>query len=178
MVVKCAKDRDTWVRGVVSCIFADPYSGPTDPKTVADVVKKLIEMGCDEVGLGDTLGVGTPKLTQSLLELILKDVQASKLTGHFHDTYGQAMANIMRSYDMGLRTFDTSIAGLGGCPYAPGAKGNAATEDIVFMLENSGIDTGIDLQKLVSVGGWISEQLGVPNNSRAGSALLAKKGSI
>ncbi|KAK7897473.1 hypothetical protein LTR67_005362 [Exophiala xenobiotica] len=175
VVVARAKKHGLWARGVVSCIFSDPYSGPTDPKDVLFVVKQFINMGCDEVGLGDTLGVGTPKLTQTLLEVLLRHVPSNKLTGHFHDTYGQAVANVMRSYDMGLRTFDSSIAGLGGCPYAPGAKGNAATEDIVYTLENSGIDTGVNLHKLAVVGEWIAQRLNLPNNSRAGAALLAKE---
>ncbi|KAJ9660576.1 hypothetical protein H2198_002513 [Neophaeococcomyces mojaviensis] len=174
-VVKQAKQNNLWVRGVVSCIFSDPYSGPTDPRDVLYVVEQFVDMGCDEIGLGDTLGVGTPKRTQTLLEVLLKAVPADKLTGHFHDTYGQAVANVLRAYELGLRTFDSSIAGLGGCPYAPGAKGNAATEDIVYAFENSGIDTGIDLQKLATVGDWISRQLGLPNNSRAGAALVAKR---
>lgn len=165
------------VRGVVSCIFSDPYSGPTPPQDVLSVVQRLLDMGCYEVGLGDTLGVGTPKDTQVLLEHLLKSIPADKLAGHFHDTYGQAVANVVRAYDMGIRTFDSSVAGLGGCPYAPGAKGNAATEDIVYTLEKSGINTGIDLDKLVDVGGWISRQLDQPNGSRAGTALFAKGGS-
>lgn len=174
-VVQQAKKRNIWVRGVVSCIFSDPYSGPTRPEDVLYVVKEFIDMGCDEVGLGDTLGVGTPKLTEKLLEIILKEVPADKLTGHFHDTYGQATANVLKSYEMGLRTFDSSVGGLGGCPYAPGAKGNAATEDIVYTLENSGVDTGVDLQKLALVGDWITRQLNLTNNSRAGAALVAKQ---
>jgi hydroxymethylglutaryl-CoA lyase len=174
-VVQQAKQQSLWVRGVVSCIFGDPYSGPTPPQDVAKVVKAFLDMGCDEVGLGDTLGIGTPRTTQALLEHLLKDVPASKLTGHFHDTYGQAVANIVRAYDLGVRTFDTSVAGLGGCPYAPGAKGNAATEDVVYTLETSGISTGIDLDKLSLVGTWISGQLGVTNSSRAGAALAAKQ---
>ena len=162
---------------VISCIFADPYSGPTSPSSVLYVVKRLLEMGCYEVGLGDTLGVGTAKDTQTLLEVLLREVPANKLAGHFHDTYGQAVANVVRAYDMGLRTFDSSVAGLGGCPYAKGAKGNLATEDIAYTFEKSGIHTGIDLEKLVSVGEWISRQLGLPNGSRAGSALFAKRTS-
>jgi hydroxymethylglutaryl-CoA lyase len=135
-------------------------------------------MGCYEVGLGDTLGVGTPKDTQTLLEVLLKELPANKLAGHFHDTYGQAVANVVKAYDMGLRTFDSSVAGLGGCPYAEGARGNLATEDIAYTFEKSGIHTGIDLEKLVSVGDWISRQLGLPNGSRAGSALFAKRESV
>ena len=162
------------VRGVVSCIFSDPYSGPTSPEQVLHVVKRFLAMGCHEVGLGDTLGVGTPKDTQTLFEFLFREVEASKLAGHFHDTYGQAVANVMRAYDMGIRSFDSSVAGLGGCPYAKGAKGNLATEDMVYMFEKSGVDTGIDLQALSSVGDWISQQLGIPNGSRAGAALVAK----
>lgn len=174
-VVEQAKQNNLWVRGVVSCIFSDPYSGPTDPQQVAYVVKEFLNMGCDEVGLGDTLGVGTPTMTKALLNVLLKDVPADKLTGHFHDTYGQAVANVVAAYDMGLRIFDSSVAGLGGCPYAPGAKGNAATEDIVYTLENSGISTGVDLDKLAQVGDWIAKQLKLPNNSRAGAAIAAKQ---
>ncbi|KPI41890.1 Hydroxymethylglutaryl-CoA lyase, mitochondrial [Cyphellophora attinorum] len=177
-VVQQAKQHSLWVRGVVSCIFGDPYSGPTPPQDVVKVVKAFLDMGCDEVGLGDTLGIGTPRKTQALLELLLRDVPASKLTGHFHDTYGQAVANIVRAYDLGVRIFDSSVAGLGGCPYAPGAKGNAATEDVVYTFETSGISTGIDLDKISLVGSWISGQLRVPNNSRAGAALAAKQQSV
>ncbi|EXJ87209.1 hydroxymethylglutaryl-CoA lyase [Capronia epimyces CBS 606.96] len=162
------------VRGVVSCIFADPYSGPTKPQEVEYVVKRLLDMGCYEVSLGDTLGVGTPYDTQLLLEYLLRDTPARLLAGHFHDTYGQAVANVARAYDLGLRTFDSSVAGLGGCPYAVGAKGNLATEDIVYMFDRMGVNTGVDLDKLVETGDWISQQLGRPNGSRAGSALVAK----
>jgi hydroxymethylglutaryl-CoA lyase len=160
---------------VVSCIFACPYDGPTSPSSVLNVVKQLLDMGCYEVGLGDTLGVGTPMDTQKLLEILLKEIPEDKLAGHFHDTYGQAVANVVRAYDMGIRTFDSSVAGLGGCPYAKGAKGNLATEDIVYTFERMGVSTGIDLPKLVSVGEWISRELGLPNGSRAGSALFAKQ---
>lgn len=131
-------------------------------------------MGCYEVGLGDTLGVGTPKDTQTLLEVLLRDIPADKLAGHFHDTYGQGVGNVYRAYEMGLRVFDSSVAGLGGCPYAPGAKGNVSTEDVVYTLEKAGINTGVDLDKLVKVGQWISEQLGIPYGSRVGAALASK----
>lgn len=132
-------------------------------------------MGCYEVGLGDTLGVGTAKDTQNLLEVLLKKVPAHKLAGHFHDTYGQGISNILQAYEMGIRTFDTSVAGLGGCPYAPGAKGNVATEDVVYTLEKAGIDTGVDLDKLIDVGQWISKGIGLPYGSRAGAALASKR---
>ena len=161
----------------ISCIFSCPYDGPTPPSNVLRVAKRLLDMGCYEVGLGDTLGVGTPRQTQTLLQVLLKEIPTERLAGHFHDTYGQAVANVVAAYDMGIRAFDSSVAGLGGCPYAKGAKGNLATEDIVYTLENSGIDTGVDLGKLVSVGEWISRQLGQPNGSRAGSALVAKQAS-
>lgn len=131
-------------------------------------------MGCYEVGLGDTLGVGTAKDTQKLLEVLLREISPDRLAGHFHDTYGQGIANIVRAYDMGLRTFDSSIAGLGGCPYAPGARGNVATEDVVYTLEKSGINTGIELDKLVSTGQWISQTIGQSYGSRVGAALASK----
>ena len=173
-VAREAQKHNIAVRGVVSCIFSDPYSGPTQPESVKHVVQRFLEMGCFEVGLGDTLGVGTPRDTQQLLEFLFKDVEPHLLAGHFHDTYGQAVANVMRAYEMGIRSFDSSVAGLGGCPYAKGAKGNLATEDMVYMFENSGIDTDINLQALSLVGEWISQQLGIPNSSRAGAALVAK----
>ena len=173
-VAESALKQGIAVRGVMSCIFSDPYSGPTDPSRVYRVAQRFLEMGCYEVGLGDTLGVGTPSETERLLDLLLMDIPAEQLAGHFHDTYGQAVANVSAAHRMGLRTFDSSVAGLGGCPYAKGAKGNLATEDIVYMFEQSGIDTGVDLAKLVEVGDWISQQLKIPNNSRAGAALVAK----
>jgi hydroxymethylglutaryl-CoA lyase len=134
-------------------------------------------MGCYEVSLGDTIGVGTPNQVQTLLEHLLKEIPANMLAGHFHDTYGQAVANVVKAYDMGLRSFDSSVAGLGGCPYAPGAKGNLATEDIAYTFDKLRIPTGIDLEKLAAVGEWISQYLGQPNGSRAGSALSSKQKS-
>ncbi len=162
---------------VISCIFADPYSGPTSPAEVLRVAKRFLDMGCYEVGLGDTIGVGTPKDTQALIEILLKEIPAERLAGHFHDTYGQAVANVHKAYEMGIRKFDSSIAGLGGCPYAKGAKGNLATEDIVYSFEKSGIETGVDLEALVAVGEWISHEIGQPYESRAGAALAAKRKS-
>ncbi|GIZ39521.1 hypothetical protein CKM354_000290200 [Cercospora kikuchii] len=173
-VARLALSNGVAVRGVISCIFSDPYSGPTDPSAVARVAKRFADMGCFEVGLGDTLGVGTPVKTRQLLELLLRDVPVEQLAGHFHDTYGQALANVMSAYEMGVRSFDAAVAGLGGCPYAPGAKGNLATEDLVYMLEESGISTGVDLMELSKVGDWISNQLKLPNNSRAGAAIVKK----
>ncbi|KAH0839300.1 hypothetical protein FOPE_05351 [Fonsecaea pedrosoi] len=169
-----ARESSILVRGVVSCIFADPYTGPTQPQEVEYVVRRLLDMGCYEVALGDTTGVGTPYDTQKLLEYLFARHPVSLLAGHFHDTYGQAVANVVRAYDMGLRTFDSSVAGLGGCPYAVGARGNLATEDIVYLFDRMGVKTGVNLDKLVETGEWISRQLGIPNGSRAGAALSAK----
>ncbi|KAL5588290.1 hypothetical protein FOBRF1_014818 [Fusarium oxysporum] len=174
-VTKKALSLGIRVRGVISCMFSDPFSGPTSPSAVLPVVKRLLEMGCYEVGLGDTLGVGTPKKVQDVLDKLLAEISPNRLAGHFHDTYGQGIANIVRAYEMGLRKFDSSVAGLGGCPYAPGARGNVATEDVIYTLENSGISSGVDLNKLCNVGQWISKEIGIPYGSRAGAALVAKR---
>jgi hydroxymethylglutaryl-CoA lyase len=163
------------VRGYVSCIFADPFDGPTPQANVLKVVKELLDMGCYEVSLGDTLGIGTAADVKSLLDYLLEHgISASQLAGHFHDTYGQAVGNVWQAYQCGLRVFDSSVGGLGGCPFAPGAKGNAATEDLVYMFEQAGLKTGVDLSKLVEVGNWISAQLKKPNESRTGVALAAR----
>lgn len=131
-------------------------------------------MGCFEVGLGDTIGVGTPAATEKLLRVLLSEIPAEKLAGHYHDTYGQAVANISKSYEMGLRAFDSSVAGLGGCPYAKGATGNVATEDVVYMFHDAGVSTGIDLEQLSGIGDWISRTVNMKNGSRAGAAIFAK----
>jgi hydroxymethylglutaryl-CoA lyase len=157
----------------VSCIFADPYEGPTDPLKVIKVTQALLNAGCYEVSLGDTTGVGTPADVQKLLLAMFKVVPADSLAGHFHDTYGQAIANVVKAYDMGIRTFDSSVAGLGGCPFAKGAKGNLSTEDLLYTLQGMGVKTGVDLDKVVATGTWISKQLNIPNGSRAGVALAA-----
>ena len=163
------------VRGYISCIFADPFDGPTPQKTVLDVVNELLDMGCYEVSLGDTLGVGTAAGVKNLVEFLKQHrVPVSKLAGHFHDTYGQALSNAWQAYLCGVRVFDSSVGGLGGCPFAPGARGNAATEDLVYLFEQAGIETGVNLFKLVEVGKWISEQLRKPNDSRAGTALATQ----
>ncbi|KAF2209828.1 hypothetical protein CERZMDRAFT_46447 [Cercospora zeae-maydis SCOH1-5] len=169
-----AHKRKIRVRGVVSCIFSDPYTGATTLEQVEDTVKKLLALGCYEIGLGDTLGVGTPFKTQKLLERLLRDIPENKLAVHFHDTYGQGLAHAIAAYQMGIRSFDSAVAGLGGCPYAKGAQGNLASEDLIYAFEESGISTGVDLHKLIQVGQWVSEQVGVPNRSRTGTALLAK----
>ena len=150
-VVEAAKTAMIPVRGYVSCITDCPYDGPTPPDNVAWVAKALIDLGCYEVSLGDTIGAGTPETTGRMLDAVLTEVPADRLAGHFHDTRGQALANIMVSLDRGLRVFDCSVAGLGGCPYAPGAKGNVATEAVVDMLHARGFETGIDLAGLKDV---------------------------
>lgn len=144
----------------VSCIFADPYDGPTEPSAVLSCVQELLAMGCYEVSLGDTLGVGNPAKVRSLVTYLLENnIPVDQLAGHFHDTYGQGVANVWQAYQCGMRVFDSSVGGLGGCPYAPGAKGNVATEDLVYLLENAGVDTGVDLLRVIETAAWISDRL-------------------
>ncbi|KAJ5167775.1 aldolase [Penicillium canariense] len=163
------------VRGYVSCIFADPYDGPTPEGAVLHCTRSLLDAGCYEVSLGDTTGIGSPSNVHSLIKyLISNGIPLEKLAGHFHDTYGQAVANVWEAYTCGMRVFDSSVGGLGGCPFAPGAKGNVASEDLVYMFHNAGIHTGVDLPKLVEVGDWISRTLSMTNSSRAGTALSVK----
>ncbi|KXH47963.1 3-hydroxymethyl-3-methylglutaryl-CoA lyase [Colletotrichum nymphaeae SA-01] len=159
----------------VSCIFADPFDGPTPLPAVSRAVRSLLDMGCYEVSLGDTLGVGTPPDVRRLLEYLkIQNIHTERLAGHFHDTYGQALAIVWTAYECGLRTFDSSVGGLGGCPFAPGAKGNVATEDVVYLFQQAGIDTGVDLQQVVDIGVWISQTLAKPNDSRVGAAIASK----
>ncbi|KAM0542964.1 hypothetical protein ACHAPJ_012570 [Fusarium lateritium] len=174
-VASAAKSHGLSVRGYVSCIFADPYTGPTALNLVYDTVKALIDMGCYQISLGDTLGVGTPSHVRKLLDyLFLQGIKPDMLAGHFHDTYGQALANVWEAYQLGIRTFDSSVGGLGGCPFAPGAQGNVATEDLAYLFKEAGIETGIDLDSLAKTGSWISRYLKKDNNSRAGSAIASK----
>ena len=174
-VVENARKSKIEVRGYISCVVGCPYEGEIKPQKVADVAGALYEMGCYEISLGDTIGVGTPGRTQAMIEACLARVPAAKLAGHYHDTYGQALANIYASMELGVATFDASVAGLGGCPYAKGATGNVATEDVVYMLHGLGIETGIDLDKVVDVGVWISSVLKREPGSRAGRAIAAKR---
>jgi hydroxymethylglutaryl-CoA lyase len=162
------------VRGYVSCIFACPYDGETDIALVIDTCHRLFELGCYEVSLGDTTGVGTPYKTATLLSELTKEFPAEKLALHLHDTYGQALANVYAGLQAGIRVFDASVAGLGGCPYAKGASGNLATEDLVYLLNESGFETGIDLQKLVRTGDQICRILQRENQSSVAKALLAQ----
>jgi hydroxymethylglutaryl-CoA lyase len=163
------------LRGYVSCVLGCPYEGEVAPAKVAEVAGALAEMGCYEVSLGDTIGVGTPGKTQAMLAAVARRVPMERLAGHYHDTYGQALANIYASLELGVATFDASVAGLGGCPYAAGASGNVATEDVVYMLQGLGIETGIDLGRLVDIGQWISGVLGREPSSKAGKAIAAKR---
>jgi hydroxymethylglutaryl-CoA lyase len=173
-VAKAALNANIRVRGYVSCVLGCPYEGEVDPGRVADVAAALYDMGCYEVSLGDTIGVGTPGKTRAMIEACAKRVPMEKLAGHYHDTYGQALANIYASLELGVATFDSSIAGLGGCPYAKGASGNVATEDVVYMLHGLGFDTGADLDKLVGIGQWICGVLGREPSSKVNKALSAK----
>lgn len=169
-----AKEHGILVRGYVSCVVGCPYEGPIQPARVAEVSKKLYEMGCYEISLGDTIGVGTPGTFQDLLQAVSKVVPVNAIAVHCHDTYGQALANIHCALEMGVRVVDSSVAGLGGCPYAPGASGNVATEDVVYMLHGMKYETGVDLQKAIETGNWISERLGRVNGSKAARALTLK----
>ncbi|HZE59047.1 MAG TPA: hydroxymethylglutaryl-CoA lyase [Burkholderiales bacterium] len=170
-----AKKYGIRVRGYVSCVLGCPYEGDIAPKRVADVAAALAEMGCYEVSLGDTIGTGTPGKTKAMIEACADRVPVGKLAGHYHDTYGQALANIYASLEVGVGTFDASIAGLGGCPYAAGASGNVATEDVVYMLNGLGVRTGVDLDKLVDIGAWICGVLGREPSSKTARAIAAKR---
>ena len=170
-VLEQAKATGIRVRGYVSCVLGCPYQGEIEAEAVAAVCNRLMHMGCDEISLGDTTGVGTPALANALVNTVSAVVPVEQLAVHFHDTYGQALANILACLDAGVRIVDSSVSGLGGCPYANGATGNVASEDVVYMLHGLGLTTGIDLYELAQTGEWISKQLGRPNNSRAGLAL-------
>jgi isopropylmalate/homocitrate/citramalate synthase len=158
------------VRGYVSCALGCPYEGEVDPARVAEVAGKLFDAGCYEVSLGDTIGVGTPERTQQMIATVAARVAAESLAGHFHDTYGQALANIYASLEMGVRVFDASVSGLGGCPYAPGAAGNVATEDLLYMLNGMDIETGVDLDRVIAAGTLIRQVLGSETQSRVAKA--------
>jgi hydroxymethylglutaryl-CoA lyase len=171
-VSEAAKAQGIRVRGYVSCVLGCPYEGKIETVAVTDVCESLLQMGCDEISLGDTIGVGTAAQASALINDVASIVPISQLAVHFHDTYGQALANILASLDAGIRIVDSSVSGLGGCPYARGASGNVASEDVVYMLHGLGLATGIDLESLAITGDWISKQLMRPNNSKAGSALI------
>jgi hydroxymethylglutaryl-CoA lyase len=170
-VMEAAKKNNIPVRGYVSTVLGCPYEGDIAPEQVAKVAKELADMGCYEISLGDTIGVGTPLKAKRMLEAVTKHVPVERLAAHFHDTYGQALANLYAVLEEGVSVIDASVAGLGGCPYAKGASGNVATEDVLYLLNGLGISTGVDLNKLVSTGEWISSQLKRHNGSKVGQAL-------
>ena len=174
-VVAAARAKNIYVRGAISCAVGCPYEGEVAPERVELVARLLKEIGVQHVGVADTIGVGTPVKVQRAMDAALKHYDINDVSGHFHDTYGQALANTLISLEMGVWQFDTSSAGLGGCPYAKGATGNVATEDVVYLLHGMGIDTGIDLDKLIDAGKFISDFLERKPNSRAATALLNKR---
>ncbi|WP_407729057.1 hydroxymethylglutaryl-CoA lyase [Pseudomonas helleri] len=169
-IMESARQHGISVRGYVSCVLGCPYEGQVSAQQVADVAKELYAMGCYEVSLGDTIGTGTPSATRAMFEAVGAYVPRDKLAGHFHDTYGQAMVNIYASLLEGINVFDSSVAGLGGCPYAKGASGNVATEDVLYMLNGMGIETGIDMDKLLLAGQYICNVLGRVTGSRVAKA--------
>jgi hydroxymethylglutaryl-CoA lyase len=174
-VVEAALPRGMRVRGYVSCVLGCPFEGEIAPEAVSLVAKELYAMGCYEISLGDTIGVGTPLKTQRMLQAVAADVPARALAVHFHDTWGQALANILASLDLGISVVDSSVAGLGGCPYAPGATGNVATEDVVYMLDGMDIRTGVDLDRVAAAGRMISQHLGRKPASKAAIAIQATR---
>jgi hydroxymethylglutaryl-CoA lyase len=174
-VVVAAHAHGLSVRGAISCTVGCPYEGEVSPERVALVARLMKEIGVDHVGVADTIGVGTPRKVQAALAAALRYYDVADVSGHFHDTYGQALANTLAALEMGIAQFDTSIAGLGGCPYAKGATGNVATEDVVYMLHGMGIDTGLDLEALVDASAFISGHLGRKPNSRVSVAMLNKR---
>lgn len=169
-LMEAAREQGMRVRGYVSCVLGCPYQGDVDPQQVAAVANELFEMGCYEISLGDTIGTGTAGKTRALFEAVGRDIPRDKLAGHFHDTYGQALANIYASLLEGIHVFDSSVAGLGGCPYAKGASGNVASEDVLYLLDGLGIHTGIELEALVQAGERICQVLGRDNGSRVARA--------
>lgn len=173
-IMAAAKEKNIAVRGYVSCVVGCPYEGDIESEKVAEVAAKLYEMGCYEISLGDTVGVGTPGKVQDMLRAVSAAVPMERLAVHFHDTYGQALANIYAALEMGVSVVDSSVAGLGGCPYAKGASGNVATEDVVYMLNGLGIETGVDLDKVCEAGRFISNVIGRAPASKVSLALSAR----
>ena len=173
-VLEAARDEGVRVRGYVSCVLGCPYEGQVDPAVVAHVAEQLHRLGCYEISLGDTIGVGTPLAARRMVSVVAEHVPIERLAAHFHDTYGQALANLLAVLQLGVRTVDSSVAGLGGCPYARGASGNVATEDVVYMLDGMGIDTGVDLDALAAAGRWICGHLGRDPASRVARALASR----
>jgi hydroxymethylglutaryl-CoA lyase len=173
-VAAAAKANGVRLRGSVSCALGCPYQGEVPVASVVDVVERFAALGCDEIDIADTIGVGTPKRTREVFAAVTQAFPRERLSGHFHDTYGQALANIYAALNEGIEIYHASVAGLGGCPYAKGATGNVATEDVLYLMNGLGIDTGVDLAQVVEIGDFISTSIGRTNSSRAGRALLAK----
>jgi hydroxymethylglutaryl-CoA lyase len=174
-VAHAAKQHGLRLRGSISCALGCPYQGEVPIASVTDVVKRMRDLGCDEIDIADTIGVGTPHKVQAVMQAAMQAFPVARLSGHFHDTYGQALANIYASLEVGIAIFHSSIAGLGGCPYAKGATGNVATEDVLYLLHGLGIATGVDLDKVVDAGQFISKHLQRKAASRAGNAIAAKR---
>lgn len=172
-VIELAQKSNIPVRGYVSTVMGCPYEGDIAPSKVAEVSKTLFDMGCYEISLGDTVGVGTPLKAKRMLEAVNQHIPMNKLAAHFHDTYGQALANLYAVLEEGIAVIDSSVAGLGGCPYAKGAAGNVASEDVVYLLNGLGIKSGIDLAKLAATGDWITRTINRPNRSKVGIAMMA-----
>jgi hydroxymethylglutaryl-CoA lyase len=172
-VISAARKKGVKVRGAVSCALGCPYEGDVQPAAVATVAARMMELGCYEIFLGDTIGVGTPGKAQAMVDAVADKVPREKLAVHFHDTYGQALANILAVLERGISVVDSSVAGLGGCPYAAGASGNVASEDLLYMLNGLGIETGVDLDRLIDAGNYITEIMGRPSGSRVARARSA-----
>jgi hydroxymethylglutaryl-CoA lyase len=174
-VAQAAKAAGIRLRGSISCALGCPYQGEVPIESVVDVAQRFMALGCDEIDVADTIGVGTPLLTRKVMNAVVAKIDPARISGHFHDTYGQALANILASLEAGISIFHASASGLGGCPYAKGATGNVATEDVVYMLRGLGIETGVDFDALVDIGQWISGHLDRKGGSRAGNATAAKR---
>ncbi|GAA5236819.1 hydroxymethylglutaryl-CoA lyase [Verticiella sediminum] len=174
-VARAAHDAGIRLRGSISCSLGCPYQGEVAPEAVVDVARRYLDLGCVEVDVADTIGVGTPRQTAAVMAAVARVVPVERIAGHFHDTYGQSLANIVAAMQVGVAIFHASVAGLGGCPYAKGATGNVATEDVLYMLHGMGIRTGVDLDAVVGIGLWISQRIGRRNESRAGNALAARE---
>ncbi|MGE4368888.1 MAG: hydroxymethylglutaryl-CoA lyase [Burkholderiaceae bacterium] len=174
-VAEAAKAAGLRLRGSISCALGCPYQGDVPVSAVVNVARRYDAMGCDEIDVADTIGVGTPRKVSAVMAAVTEHINPDRLSGHFHDTYGQSLANILAAMQAGISIFHSSVAGLGGCPYAKGATGNVATEDVLFMLHGMGIDTGLNLDDMVDIGQWISGHIGKKAASRAGNALAAKK---
>ena len=174
-VARMARDAGVLLRGSISCALGCPYEGHIEPTAVADVARRMADLGCDSIDIADTIGVGTPGAVQTVFEHTARVFPLERQAGHFHDTYGQALANVLASMQVGVASFHASVAGLGGCPYAKGATGNVATEDLLYMLQGLGVHTGVDLDAVVEAGAFVSDALGRSSGSRAGRALHAKR---